>query len=484
MTTTSSTTSTSSASSSILTTLGAGSGIDTAALVDQLVTAQFENKNNALSAKTETLSAQISSVATLKSAITSFDSALKSLIKGGTLTTQPTSNDTGLLKVSTIEGKSVGKLSGTVEVRQLAAAQVANSAPVADASSPIGTGTLTLRFGTATVADGAMTGFTAGEGEAIDIAITSDNNSLQGIADAINAKGAGVTASILSDADGARLVLKSATGADQAFTLTATEDADAPGLAALSIGVGAAGTTIGSAAQDAIVAVDGVAVRRTTNSISDLIDGVKLDLVAAAPGTKVTLGTEAPTSGLSQAVSDFVEAYNQLVDMLKTATDPVNGALKSDTAAQTMMRQLRQLTSTDMAPGAASGQPHTLADLGVATARDGTLSVDSTRLASALASYPDTIEAMFKDGSGVSAALSAIATTASSNSYGLGASQTRYQKSLDDIAEQQSAAAADAETVRTRMTRQFANMDTMVASYKSTQSFLQQQIDAWNSSDS
>ncbi|MGK3853791.1 flagellar filament capping protein FliD, partial [Enterococcus faecium] len=80
----------------------------------------------------------------------------------------------------------------------------------------------------------------------------------------------------------------------QAFTLTATEDASAPGLAALNIGVGATGTTIGSAAQDAVVAVDGVPLKRSTNSISDLVPGVKLDLVSAKPGTIVSLGASTP----------------------------------------------------------------------------------------------------------------------------------------------------------------------------------------------
>ena len=87
-------------------------------------------------------------------------------------------------------------------------------------------------------------------------------------------------------------MLKGATGAAQAFTLTATEDPSAPGLAALNVGVGATGTTIGTAAQDAIVAFDGVAVKRSTNAFSDLISGVKLDLVSAQPGTMVTIGIE------------------------------------------------------------------------------------------------------------------------------------------------------------------------------------------------
>jgi flagellar hook-associated protein 2 len=479
MTTTSATSST---TTSITNTLGAGSGIDIKALVEQLVTAQYENKNEALTAKNDTLTAQISSVSQIKSAITAFDSALKALIKDGSLQTQPNSSNTGIVRATAIVGKTIDQLSGTVEVRQLASAQVAGAAPVADKNAAIGTGKLTLTFGVGTIADGAMTGFTPGSGTPVDIDITSANSSLQGIADAINAKKAGVTASILTDADGARLVLKGATGAAQAFTLNATEDSGTPGLAALNIGVGAAGTMISSTAQDAIVAVDGVAVKRPTNSIDDLIPGVKLDLVSAVPGTKVSLGTVAPTDSLNQAVGDFVDAYNQLYSMLQTATDAVTGPLKTDSAAKALMRSMSQLTVKDMTPGAATTEPHTLAALGVATNRDGSLKIDSAKLTKALAEHPAAVESMFKDGAGVSAALAAIATTAASNTYGLGASEDRYEKAQAEVAVDVQDALAAADDTRTRMTRQFASMDAIVASYKSTQTFLQQQVDAWNNS--
>ncbi len=478
MTTTTPTTST----PSITTTLGAGSGIDIKALVDQLVTAQYQNKNDALTSKNDALTAQISAASQIKSAVTAFDSALKALIKDGSLQTQPNSSNTGVVKASAIIGKTIGQLSGTVEVRQLAQAQVASAAAVADKGAAIGTGKLTLTFGTATVADGAMTGFAAGSGTPIEIDVTSANSSLQGIADAINAKKAGVTASILTDADGSRLVLKGATGAAQAFTLTAAEDVEAPGLSALDIGVGAAGTTIGTAAQDAIVAIDGVAVKRTGNSIDDLIPGVKLDLVSASPGTKILLGTVAPTDSLRQAVGDFVDAYNQLYSMLKTATDPVNGPLKGDTAAKALMRSMSQLTARDMNTAAPAGEPRTLAALGVQTNRDGSLTLDSATLTKTLAGHPAAVEAMFADGAGVSAALAQIASDASSTIFGLGASEDRYEKAQAQVAEDQQDALAAAEDTRTRMTRQFASMDAIVASYKSTQTFLQQQIDSWNAS--
>lgn len=467
---------------SIAKTLGSGSGIDVTALVTSLVEAQFENKNAVLTRKSEALEAQISAASSLKSSVTAFDSALKTLIKSGTLATQPSSANTAIARVSKLAGATVTSLDASVEVRQLATAQTASSNPLVSKTAALGTGKLTLRLGTATVAGDEMTAFNAA-GSPVEINITSANNTLEGIAAAINAKAAGVTASILSDSGGHRLVLKGATGETQAFTLTATENVGGEGLAALNVGLGATGTRIGSAARDAIVALDGVAVKRSTNSIGDLITGVKVELVSEAPGTRVTIGTQGPGSALSQAVTDFVDTYNELLAVVKEATNAVDGPLRADPAARALLRSLQGLTVKDVVPGAAADTPRTLASIGVATNRDGTLSIDPLKMATSLVVHGGNVEAMFKEGTGLSAALAGIATAAASSTSGLGASTARYARAKQSVATDQEKALASAEAMRTRMTRQFASMDAMVASYKSTQTFLQGQIDAWNSRD-
>jgi flagellar hook-associated protein 2 len=467
--------------SSITTALGAGSGVDVAALVGSLVDAQFANKTAQLTNQSATITKQISGVSSLKSGITSFSNALASLVKGGSLATAPTSSNAGIVNVTALSGAKLAGLSASVEVRQLATAQVATSAPRPDTIAAVGRGSFTLTFGTAEVTNGAMTGFTAGAGEPISIPITAGNSGLSGIARAINAAGAGVTATVLTDSAGSRLSIKGATGEAKAFTLTATEDPEAPGLSALNIGPGAA-TTVGTVARDAIVAVDGTALKRPTNSIGDLITGVKLDLVSASVGTTVTIGSTAPTASLSQAVNDFVETFNQLNAAIKEQTDPVTGALRSDAAATGLQRQLRQLTLTPLSTGA----PTTLAEIGVRTNRDGTLSVDSNVLSSMLNKYPTAVEAMFADGkgasgNGISGALAAISEAATNVKTGLGASAMRYSKAQGDVASDQSDL-SDAEAVMTkRLTAQYAAMDARVAAYKSTQAFLKQQVEAWNS---
>lgn len=466
------------AGTSIAASLGSGSGIDTVSLVKALVDAQFAAKTSQIKQRDDTLSAQISGLSNLKSTITGFASALQNLTRGGTLMTSPTSTNAAVAKVSSLNGTAVSTISASLEVGQLAKPQSAASTLITDRTAPIGTGSFTLTFGSATVTDGQMTGFTAGPATPITINIDSAHQNLNGIAAAINAKNAGVTASIVTDTGGARLVLKGATGASQAFTM---ESADA-GLSDLNIGVGATGR-IGSVAQDAIVKLDGVEVRRASNTITNLVENVKIELTGA--GT-TALGSSAPTAAIGQAVNDFVATYNEVLAVLKEQTDPKTGPLRGDPAAQTLLRSLGRLPSTMLASGDGSA-PRTLAEIGVATNRDGTLRVDSTRLNATLNKYPAAVEAMFRDGSGpsgngLSAALMAISTAATAADTGLGASESRYTKARSVLAEQSDKASEQADQMRDRLTAQFAKMDARVAAYKSTQTFLENQIKAWNKS--
>ena len=491
MTTTSSTTTTTTgsvvagATQSLLTSLGSGSGVDTSALVTSLVTAQYAAQSAALTAKSDKLSSQISAVASARSAITSFSAALSTLAKGGTLTTQPLSSNGGVLTATALTGARLAGLSSSITVSQLAQPQIAVTRnPVADRTAIIGTGTLTLTLGTATVdGDGTMTGFAAGAGGAVAIDVT--DGSLDGIAAAINARKAGVTASIVTDANGAAfLSLKGTTGAAQAFTLTATSDPSG-GLARFAVGVGATGTTLPSAAQNAKLKVDGVAVERTGNTVTDLIAGVKLQL-AGTSSVPVALTSTTPTDALSGAVSDFVAAYNEVLSTLKTDTDPINGVLKNDSAAIALLARLKGTTLADLLPGSAAGVPSTLAAIGVGTGRDGTLSVNTTTLTRALVEHPQAVESMFAfsaDGSsGLSASLASLALAAGNTSYGLGASASTYARNQGDVGEAQGALADRKTAATTRLTQQFAGMNSRVTAYKSVQSFLTNQIAAWNKS--
>lgn len=476
---------TSTAAQSLLTTLNAGSGVDTNALVKGLVEAQFAAKNAALTAKSEKLTSQISGVSTLKNTITDFAAALENLAKGGTLSSQPVSSAPGILSVSAISGAKLSGFTASVRVDRLATAQTAvSTTPVTSRDAAIGTGTFTLQLGTATYnPDGSMASLAPGSAAAVTIDITSANNSLTGMALAINARKAGVTASVVTDSNGAAyLSLKGATGTTQAFTLQATDD---PGgtLAAFNVGPGAA-MAITSQSGNAKLVVDGVAVERASNSISDLIDGVKLDLTGVST-TPVSLSSTTPTAALSSAVDDFVATYNQVMAVIKEQTDPITGVLRGDSGAQNFLRAMKGLTLKTLLPGTPDGTPRSLAELGINTTRDGTLSVNANTLATAIKNNPASIEAMFavnSDGSGLVGAINSVKLNATSTLYGLGASSVRYTEAQGDLAKQQDKIADQSTTMSKRLTQQFSSMNAKVAAYKSTQTFLENQIKAWNNS--
>ncbi|WP_066486975.1 flagellar filament capping protein FliD [Sphingomonas sp. CCH9-F2] len=477
---------------SLLDSLNGSDNIDTGALVGQLVDAQFATRKAQLAAKSDQLTAQISGVSTIKDTIATFTKAVKSLADGGTLTSQPVSSNAAAITGTTISGASIADLNTTIKVTALATAQVSTSAKVTSpGAATFGTGTLTLKLGTATYgSDGQMTGFTTGtnadnSAKSFDIAIDSSNNTLSGIAAAINAKKTGVTASVLTDADGsAFLSLKGATGTQSAFQLTA--DDPASDLGRFDVRARGSGdpatlpTKLTGQAANAVLDVDGARVERASNEVTDLVAGVKLSLTGT--GT-ATLTAKRPTAQLTDAVKAFVETYNQVLAVVKEQTDPINGKLRGDTAARALQRTLQSLSSTSLLPNAASGTPSSLAAIGVRTLKDGTLEVDDKALSAAMTRSPDAIEAMFAyspvSKTGLYQVMQSIQLNSSSSLYGLGASTNAYRQAQADLTKRQST--LDDQVTRTtdRMTQQFSSMGARVNAYKTTQSFMDQQIKTW-----
>ena len=365
--------------SSIAASLGIGSGLDINALVKQLSDAQRAPKDAQIE-KRETLNAaRISTLAEVSGAIDNFSTALSSLISGGSLFTQPTVSEPTLVSVKAIAGARLGGLSAELEVVQLAKAQTLESTTFDARTDAVGQGTLTL----------------ANANGSFDIVIGPSNDSLEGLTNAINAARAGVVASIVTDANGSRLMLKGATGEANEFTLTT---AATGGLERFAFGPSVTGgLTEAQEAKDAIVKLDGVTINRSSNSFSDVIDGVQIDLKKAETGTIVAVGAARPTAEITQGMTDFVAAYNELMSLITDATKAGigddAGPLRGDVGVRQMVRQLGQMTS--MALTVQGNGPHSLAEIGVRTNRDGTLSLDTFRLQEQLASNPDAVEALF-----------------------------------------------------------------------------------------
>ena len=377
--------------SSILTSLGA-SNIDTSSLVDQLATASIASKQKALTTRETGISTRISDLGTAVSSISGFSSALSTLISGGTLYTQPTSSNASIVNVSALAGARLKGLSATIKVGQLATAQTLTAAPLGSSATPVGEGTLTLTVGSQTKT----------------ITINSTNNSLAGLAKAIKDSGLGVTASTVTDSTGTRLVIKGATGEANAFSLTQASG-DPAGLGRFTFDSttydpdAITGLELQQEAQNAELIVDGVEVSKASNSFSDVIEGVKIDLVSAAPGTTVSIGSSQPVDAIKTAVGDFIAAYNEMKTTLAGMTG-TDGSLRADSGIRSLVQRLGALTSTKLT-FATDGSPTTLAEIGVSTNRNGTLTLDAAKLSSVMLSNPDAVEAMFNPGQRSSNAL-------------------------------------------------------------------------------
>ena len=182
--------------SSIAASLGIGSGLDINALVKQLSDAQRAPKDAQIEKRATLNSTRISTLAEVSGAIDNFSTALTTLISGGSLFTQPTVSEPGLLGAKAVAGARLGGLAAELEIIQLAKAQTLESTTLGARTDPVGQGTLTL-----TTANGSF-----------DVVIGAANDSLDGLASAINAAGARVLASVVTDANGARLVVQGPTG--------------------------------------------------------------------------------------------------------------------------------------------------------------------------------------------------------------------------------------------------------------------------------
>jgi flagellar hook-associated protein 2 len=477
MSTVTSTTSTG-ATQSLVQALGAGSGVDMQALATNLATAQFASRIDRITAKSEKLTAQVSSASNIKSMLLAFSTSLGTLVRTGNLSPQPQVANSAVASAS-LSGSRRPSGTFSLEVKALATGQTL-ATPTFAADETIGGGTLKLRFGTA--AGGAFTA--DGTRSAIDIAVPADAK-LADVAIAINARNAGVSAYVATTPQGTQqLVLKGPEGAANGFELEASEVPADSKLSSLAWSHGSGTGQLLSSAANASFLVDGLERSAPSNTVSEAIPGVTLKLGATNVGapTKVTFADT--SAAISSAMTDLVGALNEVAAALNTATDANTGDLRSDSGARALKTRMSQLAGTAIMPSA-TGAAKTLADLGVSTQRDGTFVLDQARLAATIAKDPDGVSAMFTNGlNGVYATVDKLYrdSTSASDPGSLGGSITRFNKQLQQVSEDKATLAEKQETLRASLSGRFAVADTRVQQSQSTLAFLQNQINAWNKS--
>jgi flagellar hook-associated protein 2 len=329
---------------------------------------------------------KLSGLGQLQSALAGFQSLAASL-SGSGLSTTATSSTAGILGASTTGSAKAG--SYALEIQRLAQGQFLTSDNFTAADMKLGSGattTIKVDFGTAGGADGK--GFVQA-GASKSITIDASNNTPDGIAAAL--KDAGIDAKVVKGDKGYTLSMAGATGAASSMRISVSGDAALKNLLAYDPD-GTQKLKQTTAAQDALLTVDGKSITSASNTLDKAIDGVKLTLTATGK-TNVTV-TQDPAQ-IGKNVKAFVAAYNDLNAKLQ---DLKQGDLKSDTALGQVMSQMSQLLRT----GGSGVSASALANAGVALDAKGNLTLDDKKLQAALAADSGAVAKLFtNDGKGL-----------------------------------------------------------------------------------
>ena len=379
--------------------------LDVNSIVSQLMTVERQPVSK-LTAKEAGYQAKLSAYGSVKGAVSGFQTVLQGLnsaSKFQALTATP--SDATVFSASATSIAVAGTYS--LEVSSLAQAQNLVATGQTSSTAAIGSGaatTVTFDFGTisgGTLTDGAYSGatFDSNGNGTKSITLDSSNNSLQGIRDAINAAKIGVTATLINDGGDSpyRLALSSSSkGANNSLKVSVSGDAAINDL----LGHDPAGTQNLSetvTAQNANFKLNGVAVSKSSNSVSDVVQGVTLSLskITTSP---VTLTVARDTASINTAINSFVKGYNDLANTLKNvsaydAASQRGAILQGDATVRTLQTQLRGIISSTVT--GAAGDLTTLSSVGVEFQKDGSLSVNQAKLNDAISNHFDEIAGLF-----------------------------------------------------------------------------------------
>jgi flagellar hook-associated protein 2 len=353
--------------------LATGQGIDVASTVSQLIAA-IRAPEQVWQTQQSLAKVQGQALTQLNTEVTALSNAVSSLndVAGAVTARGVTSSDSNLVSASASNATPVG--SHTVVINSLATSSSYYSASVATSSTALANGTFTIKVGSGTAAT---------------VTIDSTNNTLDKLAAAINGQALGVSASVITDANGARLALVSNTSG-------------AAGDLTVSNVAGGLAFTKGVTGQNASLTVDGVPISSASNTVTGTVPGLALNLAGADPNTQVQITVSPDTSKIKQAITDFVTAYNTIVQDLSSqftfnTTTNSAGPLAGDSVARMVQNELLN-AATYSATG--TNGFNTLVSLGVTMNNDGTLSIDDATLNNALNSNFADVQNFFQSANG------------------------------------------------------------------------------------
>lgn len=378
--------------------------IDVASIVSTLIKSE-QQPITGLNAQIASYQTEISALGTVQSALSSFQIAAQGLNSLTFNSYLASSSNSAALSATASSIAKPGNYSMTVS--QLAQAQnlVATGQP--SATTAIGSGTpttLSFDFGTisgGTLSNGTYTGasFTSNGSGTKSITINSGNNTLSGIRDAINAANIGVTASIINDGSASpyHLVLTSnSTGLANSMKISVTGDTTLSNLLAQDP-AGTQNLSQTSAAQSANFTVNGIAITKNSNTVTDVLPGVNLNLSGTSTAP-FTLSIAPDTTSVTAAINGFVKAYNAVVQTIQTQTsyDPttkVAGTLQGDVSLGIIQSKMAAMLNSNI--GSNANGFSNLSQIGIGFQQDGTIAVNSSTLNNALTSNYQAVANLF-----------------------------------------------------------------------------------------
>ncbi|HRQ59073.1 MAG TPA: flagellar filament capping protein FliD [Azoarcus taiwanensis] len=461
-----------------LTASGIGSGLDISGIVNQLMTLEARPLR-LLDAREASFQARLSGIGQLKSALAPMQSALNSLKTPSSFQGMRASvGDTSLATATATTSAARGSYS--LEVLQIAQGQrLITNETVAPSVSD---GTLTFRFGRYEVdnsdPNNPVTSFT--QSSSASVTLEPGKTTLQDLRDAINSANVGVRAQVINNGETDQLIIAGNNeGRDSAFQIVG-----AGGLSAFSYDASTGATSTLNeieTAQDAQIRLDGVTLTRASNTITDAVDGVTLNLLKGEPDKQTTLTIANDRTAVRAAIDNLVKAYNEFniaARQLGSYNEETRqaGPLNGDSALRSIQQQLRNTI------GGIFTNPdgvQSLSAIGVSFNRDGSLSVDTGTLDRALNDPDMNVAGLFTgaDGkSGFAFALSGVLDGILGTGGTLDSRSDGINRSIRSLDEQRERLGMRLEMIEKRYRAQFTALDSMLGSMQQTSNYLQQQL--------
>ncbi|MEQ9544814.1 MAG: flagellar filament capping protein FliD [Marinobacter sp.] len=457
-----------------ITSLGAGSGIFSNDLVNQLVNAERAPTEQRLNQRQSLTEAKISAYGNIRSAIEALRTPMEKLSTSeGLRAFTATSSNEAVAGVS-IDASSANRGSYSLEVKQLAQAQsLASAGTFADKdTTTVGTGTLTLTVG----------------GVATDITVDGSNNTLEGMAASINEANAGVSASVVDTGSGFRLVMSAEdTGEANAIQVSVTDDdgnsTDGGGLSQFVFDGTTSNMEETVQAKDAIVDVNGIEITRASNTVEGVIEGVTFD--AKSVGTS-TVKIDQDPEAVSGRVQEFVDKFNALQDVIQkfsgfNESSGRGGVLSGDSAIRGIQGELRRMLTT-IPEGLEDSPIRMLADVGIKTdPSTGKLEFDEVKFQDQLQENPEAMTALFAEKDGVEGIAERMVNAVTDFVASDGALANRTEglnSTLEDIRDQRDRLDLRIASYEERLIREFSAADSLISQIQSSGNFVAQQLAA------